>query len=88
MSECQLKTKAIKYLKTVPELWFYKSADQFTSGIPDIVICHRGLFKGIELKFGKNKTTPIQDFVGKRIRAAGGFWYVCRSLSEVKEVIQ
>ena len=88
VTEARLKTQVLKYLRTIQYLWVYKAADQFQSGIPDLIICHAGKFKTIELKVGKNKLSPIQDYVGKRIEEAGGDFYVCRSLSDVEEAIK
>jgi len=71
-----------------PSAWFYKSADRWTSGIPDLILCIEEKFFAIELKIGKNKPTPIQTYVIKRIQAAGGRAAVCRSLAEVKQFLK
>ena len=42
------------------------------SGVPDFLVCHGGVFIGIEAKAGKGKTTALQDNNLERIRAAGG----------------
>lgn len=87
MSERDLCTQVERYLKTIPYLWYYKASDKWTSGIPDLIICYKGKFIGIELKTAKGKVSKIQEFVGKKICAAGCVFAVCRSLKEVKEVI-
>jgi hypothetical protein len=47
-------------------------------GAPDFLICHNGLFYGIECKAGKGKTTALQDLNLKRIVQAGGVALVVR----------
>lgn len=42
------------------------------SGVPDFLVCHGGVFIGIEAKAGKGKTTALQDNNLERIRTAGG----------------
>ena len=66
----------------------YKSADRFTSGIPDLLLCKGGAFYAVELKVGRNNATPIQEFVIRKIREAGGRVCVCRSVEEVREFIE
>ena len=42
------------------------------SGVPDFLVCHNGVFIGIEAKAGRGKTTALQENNLERIRAAGG----------------
>lgn len=42
------------------------------SGIPDIIVCHRGRFMAIECKAGKGKPTALQLRELRRISDAGG----------------
>ena len=89
LSETNFKRRVIDYLKReYPKAWFYKSADKFTAGIPDLIICLEGFFYAIELKVGSNKPTPIQEVVIRKIQSAGGRAAVCRSLDEVKRFLQ
>jgi hypothetical protein len=66
----------------------YKAADRFTSGIPDLLLCRKGFFYAIELKVGSNKATPIQEFVMREIRKAGGRVSISRSTEDVKQFIE
>ena len=86
MIESKLQATVVRYLRTVPGLFFYKASDRYTCGIPDLIICYKR-FIGIELKVGRNKLSKIQEYVKKKIEAAGGECYVCRSLDDVKKVI-
>lgn len=61
------------------------------AGIPDIVLpVARGGFFGlyIELKFGKNKTSPIQDVWIKRLREMNYKVEVCYGWVAAREVIE
>ena len=42
------------------------------SGVPDILVCHKGRFIGIECKAGKNTTTALQDREIEAIRTSKG----------------
>lgn len=56
-----------------PEVWFYKAADKWTSGIPDIIGTVCGTFFGIELKKEGEKPRKLQEYVIQQIRKAGGY---------------
>lgn len=60
-------------LKTLPNIWFYKSQEVAQHGILDLIICLNGFFIAIELKKDeKSKTTALQDYNVKKIRESGG----------------
>ena len=59
MNETAFKTKVLKVLQSKGG-WWYKSADKFTAGIPDILGVYNGKFIAIELKVKPNKPTPLQ----------------------------
>ena len=86
MTETQLKIKVLKYLRdNYPQYWVYKTHDMFQSGIPDLLLCaDAGKLVAIELKAGKNKLTPIQQYVIDKINSVGGIAGVARSIDEVK----
>lgn len=44
-----------------------------SSGAPDILVCHKGKFYGIEVKSGVNKPTALQLDNLKRIEECGGY---------------
>ena len=88
LSETKLKNKVIQFIRRqYPDTWLYKAADRFTSGIPDLLLCKKGRFYAIELKVGSNDTFPIQEFVMREIKKAGGRACVCRSVEEVRNFI-
>ena len=47
-------------------------------GAPDFLICHKGLFFGIETKAGKGKLTTLQELNLKKIIESGGVALVVR----------
>jgi hypothetical protein len=72
--EAKVKAKVVKVLQSIPNLYyFFPVTGGFgRSGVPDIIVCFRGKFIGIECKAGKGKTTPLQDRELSAINAAGG----------------
>ena len=57
------------------------------SGIPDLLICYKGRFIGIELKAEKGKVSELQDRELRLIRNAGGMGFVVRP-SHYEDLIQ
>ena len=89
MSESQLVAKIKKYLKDkgayVEKIW---GGGFQSAGIPDLIVCYKGLFLGIEVKVGSNKPSELQIAKIKRINNSGGIGIVVWSLEEVKELIE
>lgn len=90
MKESDLITRISRYLKTVDNLFFWKEHGGMygTAGIPDLIVCYKGRFIGLECKVGKNQPTVLQGLTIKQIIRAGGYALVVRSVDEVREVIQ
>jgi len=71
--ERKVKQQVVALLKEAGAYYFFPSANGLgRSGIPDIIVCYRGRFVGIECKAGKGQTTALQERELKRIREAGG----------------
>lgn len=90
MRESDLIRKISEYLKTVPNLYFWKEHGGMygTAGIPDLIVCYKGRFIGLECKVGKNKPTVLQAVTIKKIINAGGYATVVRTVEEVREFIR
>ena len=43
-----------------------------SNGTPDILVCHRGMFAGVEAKAGNGKPTKLQMIRLREIAEAGG----------------
>ena len=52
MKESELVKRISDYLKTVPSLFFWKEHGGMygTAGIPDLIVCYKGRFIGLECK--------------------------------------
>jgi predicted AAA+ superfamily ATPase len=71
--EKRIKNKVVAQLKQLRAYYFYPVTGGYgASGVPDIVVCHKGRFIGIECKAGKNKPTKLQELNLKQIADAGG----------------
>ena len=90
MKESDLIKQISTYLKTIPNLFFWKEHGGMygTAGIPDIIVCYQGRFIGFEAKIGRNTETTLQSQTIKAILRAGGYAMVVRSVREVREVIE
>jgi len=89
MSESQLIQSIKRYLATLQECFFWKEhGGQYgTAGIPDIIVCYKGRFYGLEAKVGRNKPTRLQEATIEQIKRAGGTAAVVRSVDDVKAVL-
>lgn len=90
MKECDLIKAISNYLKTVPNLFFWKEHGGMygTAGIPDLIVCYKGRFIGLECKVGKNTATALQQQTIRQILKAGGYAVVVKNVCEVKAIIQ
>lgn len=59
-------------------------------GLPDLIVCAKGLFIGLEVKLPstRNNTSPRQDYVHGLIRAADGAAVVVCSPTEAITFVQ
>lgn len=89
MLEKDITNRILKYLKNLENCYCFKEHGGIygTSGIPDIICCHRGRFIAFEIKTATGKTTVLQDINIRNINKAGGTAVVVRSLEEVKAVL-
>lgn len=88
--EAKVKKKIVALLKEHGAYYFYPVTGGYgRSGVPDIIVCHKGKFIGIECKAGNNKPTPLQEKNLKDIQAAGGISLVVNedNISDVEETL-
>lgn len=57
-------------------------------GDPDIVVCFRGRYIGLEAKSHNGRQTPIQRTRENEIRNAGGIYAIVRTVDDVKVVLE
>lgn len=73
--EYLVKQKVVKTLKEFGAYYFYPVTGGYgASGVPDIVVCYKGRFIGIECKADARKRgpTPLQTKNLTQIRQTGG----------------
>jgi hypothetical protein len=89
VSEKEIVSKILRYLKTVPKCFVWKEHGGIygTAGIPDIIACIDGKFYAFEVKTPVSKTTKLQEATIRKILACGGTASVVRSVDEVRAVI-
>lgn len=90
VTEKWVKAQVVKMLKELDAYYFYPVASGYMkSGVPDIVVCFKSHFIGIECKAGKNTTTEIQDRNLVAIKKNGGIAMVVNenNLDELKEYL-
>ena len=88
MTESQLKSKVKKMIREeFPDVWAQKICDRYTSALPDMFLCCWGIFVAIELKTPIGRLAPLQDYVLKCIRKAGGIAGVARNVEEARQII-
>lgn len=88
MSESKVQSKILVWLKA-NNYYAFKTVVCNRSGIPDIIGCTpAGRFFAIEVKYGRNKASKLQEWNVKEINKRGGLAIVAYSLDEVKLALQ
>jgi hypothetical protein len=89
VSEKEIVSKILRYLKTVPKCFAWKEHGGIygTAGIPDIIACIDGKFYAFEVKTPVGKTTKLQEATIRKILTCGGIALVVHSVDEVRAVI-
>jgi hypothetical protein len=90
--EKKVKQEIVKQLKSMDDVYYFFPATggYGRSGVPDIIVCYRGWFYGIECKAGKNKPTALQLRELENINEAGGVGWVVNegNVDSVKHVLE
>ena len=76
--EKQFEDKIKKFLKELPDTWFFKhwAGAYSQSGIPDIIACVNGHFVGIEVKAEDGHASPLQIRNIDLIQKSKGYAYI------------
>ncbi len=90
MKEQDLVDKIKAYLSKQPNTFHWKEHGGVygTAGIPDIIVCYKGKFVGLECKAKGRKPTVLQQITINKINRAGGIAKVVYDLEEVKELLK
>ena len=86
MSPEQKIQKQITDYLTSLHCYHVKVISATKKGIPDILVCLKGMFIGIEVKTPKtmNTVSPLQAYNLEKIDEAGGLSFVASSVEDVK----
>lgn len=57
------------------------------AGLPDLIVCYRGVFLGIEAKCPGNKPSKVQLLVHTKIARAGGTAIVAYSVQDAERAL-
>lgn len=89
MTEQQIQTKIIKYL-TEKDAYVVKVERASKSGVPDLIVCYKGCFLGVEVKRPDKLHTvrPLQEHNLQLITKAGGYRCVATSIEEVEILLK
>lgn len=84
--EVQLQGDVEDYL-VAEGIYFHHDRDRRgdKAGVPDLLICYRGQFVGVELKSRRGKIEDEQAANMAMIRKSGGRTFIARSLEEFME---
>jgi len=85
-TEQSVQSKIIAFLKA-HDIFHFKTVVTNKAGIPDIIVCHKGRFVGIEVKAPKGRLTPLQTRTLEQIQASGGSAMVATSVDDVKRFL-
>jgi hypothetical protein len=77
--EKKVKQACISIIEKYKAWYFFPAQNGYgRAGIPDIIICFRGMFLAVECKAGFNKPTALQEREIVNIHKAGGSAMVVR----------
>jgi len=83
--EGKVKKKVTDMLKKYGIYYFSPLSGGFgKSGVPDIILCVKGRFVGVECKAGGGQVTALQQAQMDKIKKAGGYACVVRDDMDVK----
>ena len=72
LSESSFQKKILDWLKSQPQTYVFKVIRANRSGVHDIIVCHKGLFKIIEVKSDTGRMSDLQKLHAIEVRLAGG----------------
>ncbi|UOF80173.1 hypothetical protein [Caudoviricetes sp.] len=87
MSEQKVQKKILEWLNANNYL-AYKIVTANRAGVPDIIACSPiGQYVAIEVKYGSNTVSKLQDYVLREIKKRNGIAIVAYSLEDVIEAL-
>ena len=87
--ERAISTKIQTYLRLNGAYVVKYHGNQFSiAGVPDLLVCYKGDFYGLEIKTDMGKVSRLQEIHADQIARACGKWYVLRSLEDAYKVFE
>lgn len=87
--EAKLKSDIRKYLNSKKIYWAsIQNGFGAKPGDPDLVLCVCGRFIALEVKAPEGRQSEIQRMREKQIRDNDGWYFVVRSLDQVKSLME
>ncbi|MCR4437085.1 MAG: VRR-NUC domain-containing protein [Eubacteriales bacterium] len=89
MTEKEITSAIMRYLKFVPECFCWKEHGGMydTAGLPDIICCIKGRFVAFEVKTASGRLTKLQEAAMRKIKAAKGEAFKVTSVGDVKVIL-
>jgi Holliday junction resolvase len=86
--EAPIRTKIKKFLERTGA-WVYHphGAGASMAGAPDLLVCYKGRFLGLEVKRPGKNATELQAHTLEEITEAGGVSSVVYSVEDVKDIL-
>lgn len=84
MREATIVKHIRDWVMAQPDMWIVKfhGHPMQDAGVPDLLICYRGHFIGLEVKLPRGHPTAIQAWTLEEIRLAGGIAECVHNLEE------
>jgi len=93
--ETTFKLRVKRDLDKVERLWYLKTNEVSTVGIPDFLICAAGIFIALEIKRDASEDpTELQKYNLRKIRTTGGYGMTAcpenwdEKLKRIKQVVK
>lgn len=74
--ETIFRAKVVKDLQSIPQIAIFSIQQRTIIGDPDLMICLKGLFIGLELKSVNGNATKLQQYKLDKIRQAKGLAFI------------
>lgn len=100
MKEGLIQRAIMEYLAYQRDIYFFRanSGSVVTSngrffktgkrGCPDVIVCYKGHFIGLEVKNAKGVQSTFQKDAEIDINKAGGLYYLVRSVDDVEKILK
>lgn len=89
ISEARIKADIRRFLTESGAFWSNVQGGRGSKpGDPDMVVCYKGRYIGLEAKTETGVQSSIQKVRESEIKEAGGLYAVVRSVEDVKAVLE